>query len=270
MKLKINFFNENKIKNLLKDYNHIDFSLFVDCVPDDNNQLSKINIISLQEPNEYFGLHDWVLENKNLFNVVLTWSDKLLNNYNNALLLPFGHTWFNPEQYEKKYEKEFKVAHLCGILKKTYGHDIRYEILNRKNEIKIPIKFFHTYGDRNNIEIAKKDKVEIFGDSQFGVAIENTSHNNYFTEKIIDCFLLRTIPIYWGCSNIDKFFNIDGIIKFENPDHFIEIVNKLNDSYYQSKILAIEDNYQRALKYVDYERNIINLIIKIFENNNIK
>jgi hypothetical protein len=45
----------------------------------------------------------------------------------------------------------------------------------------------------------------------FGVAIENVSHRGWFTEKILDCFLLKTIPIYWGCSNIEDYFNPKGI-----------------------------------------------------------
>ena len=142
-------------------------------------------------------------------------------------------------------------------------------MLARKDEIQIPTKFFDTYGDRYNIEEARKGKEEVFGDSMFGVAIENTSHRGYFTEKILDCLLLKTIPIYWGCSNIGDFFNIEGIIKFENIDDFIYISNQLTDKYYDSKKKIITENYNLALKYVDYEHNISNTIINIFKHNNL-
>ncbi len=269
MKINVDFLDVKKVTDGLKNYEHIDFSLFVERIPKSKDELSKINIISLIEPNEYFGRHDWVIKNQKLFSAILTWDDKILNNCPNALFLPFGHTWFTKEQYEKTYEKEFKISHLCGVLQKTYGHSIRHEILARENELKIPTNFFYTYGDRNNIETAREDKVVIFGDTQFGVAIENTSHNGFFTEKILDCFLLKTVPIYWGCSNIEKYFNNRGIIKFENTDNFIEIVNKLDDTVYGNLEDVIEDNYERALKYVDYEQNICNMVIKIFEHNDI-
>jgi hypothetical protein len=269
MKIKSNFLDPKIFEEKLDYLKHIDFSLFVETIPESQNDLSAINIISLHEPNEYFGLHDWVIQNKNIFNVILTWDDKVLNNCENAVFLPFGHTWFKPDQYKKEHQKEFKISHLRGSLLKSYGHQIRWEILNRKNEIKVPTKFFEIYGDRHNIERARIDKEEVFGDAQFGVAIENFSHRGWFSEKILDCFLLKTIPIYWGCSNIGDFFNKEGIIKFENPDDFIYIVNQLDEKYYDSKKHIIEENYQLALQYVNYEQNIINKIEEIFKLNNL-
>ena len=146
---------------------------------------------------------------------------------------------------------------------------MRWEILERKDELKIPTKFFDVYGDRHNIEDAKKGKEKVFGDSMFGVAIENFSHRGFFTEKLLDCFLLKTIPIYWGCTNIDEFFDKEGIIKFENIDEFIYITNNLNEDYYNSRKDIIEENYQKALQYVDYEQNIVNKITEIFKLNSL-
>jgi len=269
MKLKINFLNHKIFEEKLKHLKDIDFSLFVEDIPTSQEELSFINIITLHEPNEYFGKHDWVIQNKHLFDVILTWNDKILNNCENAMFLPFGHTWFKPDQYEKEHKKEFKISHLRGNLLKSYGHQIRWEILDRKNEIKIPTKFFDVYGDRHNIEQARIDKEEVFGDTQFGIAVENFSHRNFYTEKILDCFLLKTIPMYWGCSNISNFFNEDGIIKFGDVDDFIYISNQLTDKYYDSKKDIIEENYQLALQYINYEQNIINKIIEIFRFNNI-
>ena len=269
MKLFINHLNKDNIKEQLKPVENIDFSLFFDDIPKSPLDLSPINILVLQEPNEYFGLHDWAVQNKNLFSFILTWSDKVLNNCENTLFLPFGHTWFKPEQYEKHHDKKFEIAHLCGKLLKTYGQSLRHELLARKNEIKIPTKFFDVYGDRYNIEDARKGKEEVFGYSMFGAVIENTSHRGYFTEKILDCFLLKTIPIYWGCSNIEDFFNKDGIIKFDNIDDFTYISNTLTEDFYQSNQHIIEENYKLALQYVDYEQNITNKLKEIFNFNNL-
>jgi len=266
MKIKAAHFDIEKYLTLYKD---IDFSLFIETIPENQSELSSINIISIHEPNEYFSKHDWIIQNKHLFDVILTWNDKILNNCENSIYLPFGHTWFKPDQYEKYHQKEFKVSHLRGNLLKSYGHQIRWEILERKNELKVPIKFFETYGDRHNIEDARKGKEEVFSDSMFGIAIENFSHRGFFTEKILDCFLLKTIPIYWGCPNIGDFFNNNGIIKFGDVDDFIYITNQLTEEYYISKKDIIEENYQKALQYVNYEQNITNKIIEIFKLNNL-
>jgi hypothetical protein len=269
MKLKVSHFDEHVFRDKMKHLSHLDFSLFVDTPPQSQEELSSINIISFQEPNEYFGLHDWVIQNKNLFNIILTWDDKVLNNCENAVFLPFGHTWLKPEQYNKEHNKEFKLSHLQGKLLKTYGHSLRHEVTARKNEFSIPTKFYETYGDRNNIEDARLGKEFIFGDSQFGVVIENTSHRGYFTEKILDCFLLKTIPIYWGCTSIGDYFDIDGIIPFNNVDDLVYISNNLTEDYYESKKEIIEKNWRLALDYVHYEQNIVNTITNIFKHNNI-
>ena len=116
MKLFINHFEKSVFENIFSEYKNIDFSLFIDSRPNKTEDLSSVNIIVLQEPNEYFGHHDWVIQNQHLFQIILTWSDKVLNNCKNAIYLPFTSTWFTPEQYEKNHEKQFEVAHLCGKL----------------------------------------------------------------------------------------------------------------------------------------------------------
>ena len=98
MKIKVNHFDKEVFKQKLSHLNNIDFSLFIDATPEAQDDLSPINILVLQEPNEYFGYHDWAIQNKDMFNVILTWDDKVLNNCDNALFLPFGHSWFKPDQ----------------------------------------------------------------------------------------------------------------------------------------------------------------------------
>ena len=70
-------------------------------------------------------------------------------------------------------------------------------------------------------------------------------------------------------KSFNKFFNIEGIIKFGNVDEFIYIVNNLNEEYYTSKKDIIEENYLKSLHYIDYEQNIINKITEIFNLNNL-
>ena len=267
MKIKTAHFDSKIFEDKMKHLSHLDFSLFVETPPQSQDELSEINIISFQEPNEYFGLHDWTIQNKDLFSIILTQSDKVLNNCDNAVFQPFGHTWLKPDQYEKEHSKEFKLAHLQGKLLKTYGHSLRHQVTARKNELTIPTKFYEIYGDRNNIDDARLGKEFIFGDSQFGVVIENVSSRGYFTEKILDCFLLKTIPLYWGCSNIGDYFDINGIIPFNNVDDLIYISNNLTEDYYNSKKEIINKNWKLALDYVNYEQNIVNTIIEIFKHN---
>ena len=266
MKLFIKHFERSVFENLLKSINHIDFSLFVDDVPRKQEDLSPINILVLQEPNEYFGLHDYAIKNHQLFSFILTWSDIVINNCENALFLPFGSPWVTSEHDNIK---EFKLTHLCGKLLKTYGHMLRHEILNRQNEFTIPINFYKTYGKRFPFEEATKSKIELFSNSQFAVVIENTSHNGYFTEKLTDCLMLKTIPLYWGCSDIHKYFNTEAIIQFSNVDELICKCNKLTENVYGDKLDIVNENKELVKKYMHYEQRICDKIAEILTSNKI-
>jgi len=271
MKLQVHFLSEENIKKHLIDLkiDHIDFSLFVDGTPKSNHELSPINILVLQEPNEYFGLHDWAIDNHHLFSFILTWDDKVLNNCPNSIFFPFGNIWIDEELYSKKRQKKFEVSHLCGKKLLTYGQSLRHEVFKRQNEIKMPVNFYDEYGGMSSIKEAAEGKEFIFGNSMFGVIIENTSHRGYFTEKILDSFALKTLPLYWGCSSISDFFNDKGIIKFNNVDDLIYIVNNLTEEDYYNRLDVIEENFLKAINFGDYEIRIAKKIKEIFQYNNL-
>ena len=87
-----------------------------------------------------------------------------------------------------------------------------------------------------------------------------------FTEKLIDCFQTKTIPIYYGCSNISDYFNIDGIMIAYNIDDIINICNNVKPDYYESKIEAIEDNYNRSMKYLSHKQILDNKLAELLNN----
>jgi hypothetical protein len=272
MYIKSNFIEKSSFEKSFSDrLKDVNFSFFFDYKPSiEELSINEINVYAHEEPNEYFGHHDWIIENSHLFSFILTWSDKVLNNCENSIFFPFGTTWLKSEQYERKYDKIFKVSHLRGNLLKTYGHSLRFEYHSRsKNEVKIPNQSLEVAGIRELIETCAAEKCKLFGNSQFGVIIENTSHRGYFTEKIVEMFLLKTIPVYWGCSNIGDFFNIDGIITFNNVDDAICKLNNLDENYYNSRLNVINENYNLALKYINYEKSVGESITDIFEKNGI-
>ena len=86
------------------------------------------------------------------------------------------------------------------------------------------------------------DKTDGLRDYCFYFAMENATYSNMFTEKITDCFMTGTIPIYYGIENIGDFFNKDGIIML-NDDFKIE---DLSTELYQSKIDAVNENFKLA------------------------
>jgi hypothetical protein len=96
----------------------------------------------------------------------------------------------------------------------------------------------------------------------FNVAIENVKRDNWFTEKLIDCFLTGTVPVYWGCPNVAEYFNIDGIIPFDSVQQFSNI--KLSEQLYTDMLPAIRDNFSRANKYVSGDDIIADILNERF------
>jgi hypothetical protein len=55
------------------------------------------------------------------------------------------------------------------------------------------------------------DFCEFISKYKFMICFENKSQDNYFTEKLINAYKCNTIPIYWGCPNIDDYINLDAV-----------------------------------------------------------
>jgi len=98
----------------------------------------------------------------------------------------------------------------------------------------------------------------------FSFAMENATYSNMITEKITDCFVTGTIPIYYGIKNIGDFFNIDGIIMLDgNFD-----INSLSFDLYEKMYPAVLENYQIAKNILTAEDYIYKKFLqnKIYEN----
>jgi len=128
------------------------------------------------------------------------------------------------------------------------------------------VPHIHDYGNNpflgmNDSATTTHNKFILFEEYQFSIVIENSQQINYFTEKIMDCILTKTIPIYWGCPNISEFFDTAGWIILDSPTlEELDKLNILDSSYYNKNIDIIENNYNKALQYTDLYRNINNAI----------
>ena len=85
----------------------------------------------------------------------------------------------------------------------------------------------------------------MFLDYQYSIAIENSRQTHYFTEKLLDCLLTKTIPIYYGCPNIAEYFDTRGWILLETAD-INEFVYKVHNFLpkYEHFMETIEHNYR--------------------------
>jgi len=104
---------------------------------------------------------------------------------------------------------------------------------------------------------------QCLGRYHFSLIVENTISPWYFTEKLLNCFAVGTIPIYLGATEIEEFFNPQGIIKFKSMGEFMDkTLPSLNPDLYKSKIDSVVDNLERSLKMSSIEKVISETIMQ--------
>jgi hypothetical protein len=53
---------------------------------------------------------------------------------------------------------------------------------------------------------------------KFIITMENSVDSYYLTEKLINGLASGIVPVYWGCPNVDKYFNTNRFIWLKNID----------------------------------------------------
>ena len=246
-------------------------------------KLNPYNILMVMEPNQLFGIHDWALQNAHLFSMVLTWGQEILDKCPNAVFFPFGISWLDKEYVDNvnKLDKKFEVSFLCGGKQRIEGHHLRHRLHSRENEIIIPKQWYYTLPDYDysgGHHVIKQYEGQSPGsekkrlwNSMFSICVENSSNRGYHTEKIIDAFLSKTVPIYWGCPNLEELgYDVNGFIYCNDENEIIEVTNKLTPEDYFNRKDAINHNYELAKYYADLFGRFKDAISEIVEVNNIK
>ena len=242
--------------------------LYVDIIPDTPKKC--IRILLVMEPDIISNLVNSVINNKDKFDLILTFDEKILDTCSNSKLFLYGTTWI--KDFDFSQEKKTCVTTLVGGKNKTYGHKLRHSLLENIGLIKsIPIDIFNSINTpKNGINDFKFIKHKLWKNemfySKFHIAIENNISKNYFTEKIIDCFQTKTIPIYFGCSNIDDFFDKRGIFQVYSLDEIINVCNNLNDETYDDLLQFVDNNYEISLNYTNLESRIKNEVTSFIRN----
>jgi hypothetical protein len=134
-----------------------------------------------------------------------------------------------------------------------------------------------TFGDIDVISFYKNDindcslyhsekLLNLFNKYKFILCFENSYTDGYITEKIFNAFFSRSIPIYLGPNNINKYINISSYINLLNID--LTYINRLsnNEDEYNmflknEKVNMYDDeNYViRSQKFIDNLLNNLNM-----------
>ena len=220
---------------------HISSEVKIAVIFESSEVRSKIYAVTEAQPTNPNLL---ITEFEEYFDLIFTYDDALLKRdpHKYKAFTPFISTI---EHSSHKIHNKSRLASMFVSEKKDFdGHKLRHIIA--KNLIS---------------KITNRDKIELFGsgvnnpiqlksdgcrDFMFQIAIENGRLRNYFTDKILDCFITGTVPIYWGCPNIGDFFDERGILTFNTPDELKDILENLTEEKYNSMLEYAKINFEKT------------------------
>jgi GR25 family glycosyltransferase involved in LPS biosynthesis len=188
------------------------------------------------------------------YDQIFTYDTDILK-LSNARLFNFGTTFVKSNEYREALC--FGISGVFSNKVMCLGHVIRQQVYYSQREIQIPKVFYRGQGHESveNNPVAPKEATEkavCFEHYMFHLAMENTRIPHYFTEKLLDCFLMKVVPVYWGCKNISSYFDARGIIEVTGDAHdIIQRINALRTEDYHSRKPYIENNYKLAMLYIE-------------------
>ena len=92
------------------------------------------------------------------------------------------------------------------------------------------------------------DKWDGLAPYRYSLAIENFSNPLYWSEKIADCFLAWTMPIYYGCTRITEYFPAEAMVQIDiHDEHVLEKIQDVTQS----------DLWKRGLEAIAHAREMV-------------
>jgi hypothetical protein len=160
-------------------------------------------------------------------------------------------------------EKKRLVSFIGSIQhKREFGYELRMDVAERmKNHPDVD-----AFG-RGIREIPEKDQG--LDPYAFSIAMENCRQDWYYTEKLLDCFLTETVPIYWGCPSIGEVFDSRGMLTFQSLEELEQLLTTLSWEKYAAMLPYVRENRNRIVKlqlgdFVDYYKRMVALITEEF------
>ena len=172
------------------------------------------------------------------FKYVFTYEKTLLDLGKNFKFIPSGGTWIKFDD-QKMWEKSKITSIITSGKRILSGHKLRHETISKYSE-----KMDVMGNGYNPIPL----KIDGLKDYMYSVVIENCKRDYYFTEKLIDCFLTGTIPIYWGCPSIGDYFNTKGIIIVDDIDDIGKSLSNVTTELYEEMKPYLIENFNKAKK----------------------
>jgi hypothetical protein len=185
------------------------------------------------------------------FHKIFTNYSHLSSKYSNVISLPLAYSWVD-KSITIGNKRDKLTSLIASEKQKRPGHKLRHEIINT-----LPKESFEVLGRGYKPFVNKADGLTPY---MYSIVIENCKEVDYFTEKIVDCFMCGTIPIYWGANNISDYFDSGGVLSFETIDELRSILKKISTQDFTLRSDAINNNRKIAQDICKVDDKIISIL----------
>lgn len=202
--------------------------------------------IMVMEPPAIHGYHlRWLRHSYRRFHRVLSYNEPLLAAIPNGIFFPHGGTWV-PEWRDLDLTKQRMMSLIASQKRSQSGHRLRHDMANWARGAGVDIDLM----GRGYTPFGAK--AEGLAPYRYSVVIENGRERNYFTEKLLDAILCRTVPIYWGCPNIGDFLDTAGMVVCETGEDLQRAILAASEADYTARLPALAAMRARADYFGDY------------------
>jgi Glycosyltransferase family 10 (fucosyltransferase) C-term len=187
------------------------------------------------------------------FRHVLTRDKLFLTIIPNGAHFNFVNSWIT-DPAAAEMPKTRNISIIASARNHLDGHRLRHAVIKRLK------------ADGAAVDILGRgyqpfeNKAEGLAPYRFSIVIENTREQGYFTEKLLDAFLCKTVPVYWGAPDITGNFDAAGMVICGSLEEIAAAVKKAGAADYEARAGAVARNYQLARQLADPYRRAASLL----------
>lgn len=185
---------------------------------------------------------------------VLSFDETLLSRIANGIFFPLGTTWV-PEWRDLTLNKTGMCSLIASAKRDSTGHKLRHSVVD------------WVRGASQDVEImgrgysAFERKADGLAPYRYSVVIENVREKNYFSEKLVDAVLCNTVPIYWGCPNLERFIDTSGIVECSGKEDIQRAIQAMSEDDFTARLPRLQAIQPVLAGYCDLEKRAAEAVL---------
>lgn len=226
---KANVLLESVFDKSLTTFKQWKYTIYFSGEPPEKSNMSKYDVVldsdnNISKPNQY-----------NIVDVPLCIYYTNNNNFFERLIL---------RPNINKVPTEF----CCFVVSNPNGKNRNkmFEMLNKYKKVNSYGKFANNMNNNylQQYDYWTNEYCNFIGKHKFIICFENTKKGTYITEKIVNPYLARIVPIYWGTHHVKNVFNPESMLflEDESDESYSKLVNR---------IIELDNNDEKYLEVIN-------------------